>query len=152
MQYHHMKALVLDSDVLVAAFRSDRGASRVLLEWARARRFELLLSVPLVLEYEAVLTRTENLVASRVDRDEVSALLDELASVCRRVEIVIRSRPTLSDPDDEMVLETAINGSADAIVTFNERDFKAVASKWSCAVMRPQEIIRKLYVERSNWK
>ena len=147
-----MKALVLDSDVLVAAFRSDRGASRVLLELARSQRFELLLSVPLMLEYEAVLTRTEHLVASGIGRDDVGAALDELASICRRVEIVIRSRPTLSDPDDEMVLETAINGSADAIVTFNERDFKAAASRWSCAVMRPQEIIRKLYVERGNLK
>jgi predicted nucleic acid-binding protein len=44
-----------------------------------------------------------------------------------------------------MVLETAINGSADAIVTFNERDFKPAARKWSCAVMRPQEVIRALF-------
>jgi len=59
-----MKAYVLDTDVLVAAFRSDIGASRQVLEAARARRFDLLLSVPLMLEYESVLTRPEHLAAS----------------------------------------------------------------------------------------
>jgi hypothetical protein len=59
-----MKAYLLDTDVLVAAFRSDTGASRQVLEAARARRFDLLLSVPLMLEYESVLTRPEHLAAS----------------------------------------------------------------------------------------
>ena len=59
-----MKAYVLDTDVLVAALRSDAGASRQVLEAARTRRFDLLLSVPLMLEYESVLTRPERLAAS----------------------------------------------------------------------------------------
>ncbi|HEX4073855.1 MAG TPA: PIN domain-containing protein, partial [Candidatus Acidoferrales bacterium] len=104
-----MKAYVLDTDVLVAAFRSAAGASRQVLEAARARRFQLLLSVPLMLEYESVLTRPENLAASGASKEDVSAVLDELASVGKRVELMIRIRPMLPDPDDEMVLETAIN-------------------------------------------
>jgi predicted nucleic acid-binding protein len=102
-----------------------------------------------MLEYEAVLTRTENLSASGIDRNDVGTVLDELASIGRRVEIVIRTRPVLSDPDDEMVLETAINGSADAIVTFNDRDFKPAASKWRCAVLRPRDVLRQLVSEQS---
>src|SRR6266480_3217653 len=70
-----------------------------------------------MLEYESVLTRPEHLAASGVSREDVSAVLDELASVGKRVELMIRTRPTLPDPNDEMVLETAINGRADAIVT-----------------------------------
>jgi len=135
---------VLDTDVLVAAFRSDTGASRKVLEAARTRRFNLLLSVPLMLEYEAVLTRPEHLAANRATMDDVSAVLDELASVARRVELVIRTRPLLSDPNDEMVLETAINGRADAIVTFNDRDFRRVATRFRCSVVRPVEIVRQL--------
>jgi len=139
-----MRAYVLDTDVLVAAFRSDTGASRKVLEAARTRRFNLLLSVPLMLEYEAVLTRPEHLAASRATIEDVSAVLDELASVTRRVELVIRTRPLLSDPNDEMVLETAINGRADAIVTFNDRDFRPVATRFRCSVVRPVEVVRQL--------
>ena len=142
-----MKAYVLDTDVLVAAFRSDAGASRQVLEAARARRFDLLLSVPLMLEYEAVLTRPEHLAASGASSEDVSAMLDELASVGKRVELVIRTRPMLQDPNDEMVLETAINGRADAIVTFNDRDFRLVASRFRCSVVRPGAIVRALREE-----
>ena len=138
---------MLDTDVLVAALRSDAGASRRVLEAARARRFKLLLSVPLMLEYESVLTRPENLAASGASREDVSAVLDELASIGKRVELMIRTRPVLSDPNDEMVLETAINGRADAIVTFNERDFRPVASRFRCLVVRPGEIVRTLAKE-----
>jgi putative PIN family toxin of toxin-antitoxin system len=142
-----MRAYVLDTDVLVAAFRSDAGASRQVLETARARRFDLLLSVPLMLEYESVLTRPEHLAASGASGEDVSALLDELASVGKRVELMIRVRPMLSDPNDEMVLETAINGRADAIVTFNDRDFRAAAARFRCSVVRPVEVIRRLAAE-----
>jgi putative PIN family toxin of toxin-antitoxin system len=145
MQYHYKKrAYVLDTDVLVAAFRSDAGASRWLLEAARAGRFSVLLSVPLMLEYEAVLTRTEHLTACRATREDVSAVLDELASVCERVELAVRLRPVLTDPNDEMVLETAINGRADAIITFNERHFRAVAGRFGCSVLLPVEAVRQL--------
>jgi putative PIN family toxin of toxin-antitoxin system len=142
-----VRAYVLDTDVLVAAFRSDSGASRQVLEAARARRFELLLSVPLMLEYESVLTRPEHLAASGASIEDVSAVLDELASVGKRVELVIRTRPMLADPNDEMVLETAINGRADAIVTFNDRDFRPVATHFRCSVLRPGEVIRRLAEE-----
>jgi putative PIN family toxin of toxin-antitoxin system len=142
-----MRTYVLDTDVLVAAFRSDAGASRQVLEAARARRFKLLVSVPLMLEYESLLTRPENLAGSGARKEDVSAVLDELALIGKRVELMIRIRPMLPDPDDEMVLETAINGRADAIVTFNERDFRPLASRFRCLVVRPGEIVRALAKE-----
>jgi putative PIN family toxin of toxin-antitoxin system len=127
MQYHFVgvrASYVLDTDVLVAALRSSRGASRQLLLGALDHRFELLLSVPLMLEYEAVLTRPEHLTACGLRGEEVERVLDDLASVARPVRLAFRWRPRLSDPNDDMVLETAVNGNADAIVTFNQRDFK----------------------------
>ena len=137
----------MDTDVLVAAFRSDAGASRQVLEAARVHRFDLLLSVPLMLEYESVLSRPEHLAACGATREDVSALLDELASIGKRVELVIRTRPMLPDPNDEMVLETAINGRADAIVTFNDLDFRPVAARFRCSVVRPGEVVRGLAKE-----
>ena len=139
-----MRAYVLDTDVLVAALRSDSGASRRILEEALARRFDLLLSVPLMFEYEAVLTRPEHLSASGASVEDVGDVLDGLASVGRRVRLAFRWRPALADPNDDMVLETAVNGRAHAIVTFNERDFNPVAARFGCLVKRPGEFLRLL--------
>jgi len=132
-----LPAYVLDTDVMVAAFRSNRGASRQLLLSALTRQFELLLSVPLLLEYEAVLTRPEHLAACGLSSTEVGRVLDDLASIAKKVRLAFRWRPHLSDPDDDMVLETAVNGSATAIVTFNQRDFLSAAREFDCNVILP---------------
>ena len=95
-----------------------------------------LLSVPLILEYAAVLTRPQHLAACGLSSAEVGRVLDDLAVVARTVRLAFRWRAKLSDPDDEMVLETAINGSASAIVTFNQRDF-GPGTNLSCAVIPP---------------
>jgi len=137
-------SFVLDTDVVVAALRSDRGASRQLLLAALNREFELLLSVPLMLEYEAVLTRAEHLAASRLTSAEVGRVLDDLAAIARPVRLAFRWRPRLPDPDDDMVLETAINGRASAIVTFNQRDFANATSEFNCAVIPPAAALQQI--------
>ena len=135
---------MLDTDVMVAALRSDRGASRQLLLAALNQRLELLLSVPLVLEHEAVLTRPQHLAACGLSSAEVGRVLDNLAAVARPVRLAFRWRPRLSDPDDDMVLETAINGSANAIVTFNQRDFAPGTKGFSCAVNLPATALQQI--------
>lgn len=128
----------------VKALRSDRGASRQLLLAALNRQFELLLSVPLILEYEAVMTRPQHLAACGLSSAEVGHVLDDLAAVARPVRLAFRWRPRLSDPDDDMVLETAINGSASAIVTFNLRDFAAGIKGFGCAVILPAMALQQI--------
>jgi len=128
---------VLDTDVMVAALRSSRGASRQLLLGALDGSFRLLLSVPLILEYEAVLSRPEHLAACGLSLAEIGRVLDDLAGIAQPVSLSFRWRPRLSDPNDDMVLETAVNGSADAIVTFNQRDFEAAVRVFGCAVILP---------------
>ena len=146
MQYHTRVAAsyVLDTDVMVAALRSDRGASRQLLLAALNQQFEMLLSVPLILEYEAVLTRPQHLAACGLSIAEVGRVLDDLAAFARPVRLAFRWRPRLSDPDDDMVLETAINGSASAIATFNQRDFVPGAKGFSCAVILPATALQQM--------
>src|ERR1700720_770011 len=102
--------IVLDTDVLIAAVLSRQGASRVWVRAALRREATLLLSVPLALEYEAVLTRPEHLAASGASVEQVTALLDALCAVCSPIEISFLWRPMLRDADDEMVLEVAANG------------------------------------------
>jgi hypothetical protein len=74
-------------------------------------------------------------------------VLDELALIGKRVELMIRTRPTLRDLDDEMVLETAINdGRADAIVTFNVRDFAPAAARFHCSAVKPGEVTDRVMI------
>jgi putative PIN family toxin of toxin-antitoxin system len=136
--------LVLDTSVLVAAIRSKSGASRVLLHAALNSQFSLLISTPLVLEYEAVLTRHEHLKAAGIDDSEVGKLIDLICRTGIQVSLIRKLRPRLLDPDDEMVLETAVNGSADAIVTFNRGDFAGVAEEFGLEALTPQEALERM--------
>jgi putative PIN family toxin of toxin-antitoxin system len=128
--------VVLDTDVLVAAVRSRRGASRAWVEAVFRDEAKLLLSVPLMLKYEAVLTRPDQLAASGASTGQIGRLLDALCSVGEPVEIAFLWRPVLRDADDEMVLETAVNGRADRLLTFNARDF-AGSDRLGVTVERP---------------
>lgn len=137
--------LVLDTDVVVAAVRSARGASRALLEAMHARRVVGLISVALLLEYEAVLTRVEFLRERGLVLAEIDAILDGLAGIMEPVRVHYLWRPRLRDADDDMVLETAVNGRADAIVTFNLRHYGDAPAEFGIEVLRPAEVVRRLH-------
>lgn len=136
--------VVLDTDVLVAALRSDQVASRQLLLAALDRRFVMLVSVPLMLEYEAVLTRQEHLAAAGITADDVNTVLDALAAVIEPVRLAFLWRPRLKDAADEMVLETAVNGTADRLVTFNLKHLGEAALEFGIRAMRPGEALREM--------
>lgn len=140
--------VVLDTDVLVAALRSRRGASAVWLRAALRREVEMLASVPMMLQYESVVLRPEHRRGSRLSMAELGAVLDAIAAVVTPVTISYLWRPILRDPDDELVLETAINGRADLLLTFNERDF-AGAERFSPRISRPGPALQD-WLERSK--
>ena len=129
---------------MVAALRSDRGASRRLLLMALEGGFELLASVPLMIEYEAVLSRPEHLDVIGLDIGGVNEILDAVARVCTPVALQFLWRPRLKDPADEMVLETAVNGGADWLVTFNVRHLAEAARDFGMRVMQPSEAWRQV--------
>jgi putative PIN family toxin of toxin-antitoxin system len=135
--------VVLDTTVLIAALRSDRGASRILLTQALRGEFVALASVPLMVEYEAVATRPEHLEAAGLTEPDVQAVLDALA-VVEPVRLGFLWRPMLPDVDDDMVLETAVNGQAHMLVTVNLRDFKPAAAVFHLKVVSPAEALTKL--------
>lgn len=141
---------VLDTDVLVAALRSRDGASWQLVDRALKREFTFLLSVPLILEYEAVLTREEHRKVHGLSVPDVDELINALASVAESVQIRFLWRPLLSDPTDDMVLETAVNGRADLLVTFNQEDFAAAAKGFAVKIVRPSEALHRLRAHTSE--
>jgi|SRR3954463_5664079 len=142
MFWNVMRA-VLDTNILVHARRSRHGASNALLRLADAGAFRMLASVPLFLEYEAVLTRPEHLLVANIKERAVLGFLNYLASIVEPVRLHYLWRPQLGDVADEMVLETAINGRADCIVTFNHRHFTP-AGRFGIAVVFPNEALRRI--------
>ena len=136
--------LVLDTNIVVAGLRSPTGASAALVEQALDRRFTLLLSVPLVLEYEATCSDPTHRIASGLSESEVGTVISALCAVAEPVESWFLWRPQLRDPADEMVLETAVNGRADALVTFNSRDFGDAPGTFGVEVLSPREALRRL--------
>jgi putative PIN family toxin of toxin-antitoxin system len=128
--------VVLDGDVLVAAVRSRRGASAAWLRAVLRGEAQSLVSVPLMLHYEWVLLRPEQRATSFLTTVELAALLDAIAVIGSPVIISYLWRPMLRDPNDELVLETAVNGQADLLLTFNERDF-AGTERFAFRVRRP---------------
>jgi putative PIN family toxin of toxin-antitoxin system len=144
--------LVLDANVVVAGLRSDRGASRQLVLGALNRGLSILASVPLMLEYEAVLTRPEQMEVTGLTADETVTILDALAAVVEPVPLRFLWRPQLKEPNDEMVLETAVNGAADVLVTLNVRHFEEAAHAFGIRVAAPGEIWRKMRGEKDAKK
>ncbi len=135
---------VLDTNVVVAGLRSPRGASAALIDRALSRAFTLLLSVALTLEYEAACCDPAQQIASGLSRVEVGTVVSALCAVAVPVRPRFLWRPQLRDPTDEMVLEAAINGNVDALVTFNQRDFGDAPGRFGIVMLSPQEALRRI--------
>jgi len=140
--------LVLDTATMVAAIRGNAGASNRLLVAGLERRLTMLVSTPLLIEYEAVMTRAEHLEASGLTAEEVGAVLDAVAATAEPARLAFLWRPAVRNPDDDMVLETAANSQAAAIVTFNKRDFANVAERFGVEVWSPREAVQRLEMGR----
>src|SRR5947208_16478946 len=136
--------VVMDTDAVVAAMRSPEGASAAILRAVRRDQATLLLTVPLALEYEAVCHRTGHRLAAGLSERQVGIFVDAVIAMAQPVETHFLWRPQLRDPNDEMVLEAAVNGRADVLVTFNLRDFGTAPSRFGVAVLLPREVITKL--------
>jgi predicted nucleic acid-binding protein len=98
----------------------------------------------MLFEYKAVLMRPEQRQATGMTVEEVGFFLDGLAALLLPVVPYFLWRPLLRDPDDEMLLDAAVNGRADAIITFNVQDFLPEARQFQIEVWTPREALRRL--------
>ena len=135
--------IVIDTNVFIAALRSRTGASFRLLSLVGAGRFDIAMSVPMMMEYESVAKRPiEGLALSIAQIDDI---LDYLCFVGRRVNIHYLWRPLLPDPKDDLVLEAAVAAEAWAIATFNRGDFRG-AERFGLRILSPQACLIQLGV------
>ena len=139
-----MPRIVLDTSVVVAGLRTRLGAGNAVSRLVAGRRVTMLATAPLFLEYEEVLKRPEQRLAHGLTPERLDRLLSELAALIEPVEVHFQWRPQIRDASDEMVLEAAINGEAEALVTYNIRDFEAAGERFGIPVIRPGQLLRKV--------
>ena len=136
--------IVIDTNVLVAALRSRRGASFRLVSFLPNDKFSIFISVPLVLEYEDALMRLES---STIAEQDIRNFVDFLCEIGHHQEIFFLWRPFLPDPSDDHVLEVAVAAGCDAIVTYNKRDFKGI-ERFGLRILDPRELLSETGVIR----
>ncbi len=134
---------MLDSSVVVSALRSRHGASNAVIGLVASRILVPLATPALFLEYEEVLKRPEQRGVSSLTLAEIDRALAALAAAVEPVDVRFVWRPQLSHSDDEMVLEAAVNGRADALVTHNLGDFATAAPRFGLLVVSPGEMLER---------
>jgi len=134
--------LVLDTDVVIAGMRSPTGASAAILQFVRKGRATLVLSVALALEYEAACFQAEHRLVSSMSEEEVNIFLAAVIAMAEPVATHFLWRPQLRDAGDEMVLEAAVNGRADALVSFNVRDFGS--ARFGIQLLQPRQAVMRV--------
>lgn len=134
-----MSKIVIDSNVFISALRSSLGASYRLLSLIGTGRFEIFISVPLIIEYEDVAKRQSRQIG--LNYNEIDEVIDYICKVGNHQTIFFLWRPLLKDPKDDLVLELAVEANCDYIVTFNKRDFEG-AEMFNVKVISPGEFLR----------
>jgi len=134
--------IVIDTNVFVSALRSRQGASHRLVMLLGTNKFDVHLSVPLVIEYESIAKR---LIGKRtgLNATDIDDVVDYFCSVGQRCEIHFLWRPFLADPNDDMVLELAVAAGCEIIVTYNKSDFKGI-SQFGIRALTAREFLQEI--------
>ena len=146
-----LRKIVIDTNIFVSALRSSSGPSFALVQAVRSGQIYMCCSPALFLEYEDVLKRPEQLKACGLFLKDIDDILADLASYIVPVKTHYQWRPQLRDPSDEMVLEAAVNAGAQAIVTYNLRDF-APAQSFGMPVLNPEQTFKCFQLRKPAMK
>jgi putative PIN family toxin of toxin-antitoxin system len=112
--------IVIDTNVMVAGLRSKRGASYKLLTMLNDERWQVNVSITLIFEYEEVLKRER--AALGLSLTDIDEFIDGICTIANKRSIFYLWRPTASDPDDDFLVDLAVESQSDFIITFNKKD------------------------------
>lgn len=130
--------IVIDTNVFISSLKSKRGASYKLLYQVSRQKFEQCVSPTLIFEYESVAKReSQNIPLTSNDIDIVIDMICEWSIKC---EVFFLWRPVLKDPNDDFILELAIESNSEFIITYNKRDFKGI-EKFGIKSFTPKEFL-----------
>ena len=133
--------VVLDTAALISAIRSSTGAAAEIVRLAAVGKLTLLMDFKLVCEYRDVAQRPQHIAASGRMAEDVEAVIEMLEAIAVPVLVRIKHRPLSQDENDDMVLDVAINGQADAVVTNNIKDFRTAAERFGIQVLTPRDFL-----------
>ena len=135
--------IVVDTNVIMAALVSSRGYSFNLFELMLNKQIDYLMSLKLMVEYWQTLTRQENMRLIPLSLDEIEMVLALLVQNSHFQEVYYRWRPNLKDEADNFIMELAIAGNAESIVTFNKKDFRQTQLRFEIGIETPKEFLRR---------
>jgi putative PIN family toxin of toxin-antitoxin system len=135
--------IVLDTNVIFTGLKSRKGASFLLLSLLPSKKFSIAISVPLIIEYESVLTRGQ--LPASISEQDIGDVIDFLCHIGSKQDIFFLWRPCLPDPLDDLILEVAVAGDCDAIVTYNKKHFRD-AKSFGLNVYDPKEFLIEIGV------
>ncbi len=130
--------IVMDTNVLVTAFKSKKGASYKLVSLIGKDKFQLNISVPLILEYEDALKK--KIRNPWISNKDIDAVLDYICSVAKHFKVFFLWRPVLKDPRDDMVLELAVSSQSKYIITYNLKHFQRT-DRFGIKAITPKELL-----------
>ncbi len=134
-----MKKVIIDTNILASALRSNKGAAYALIAELPLQKFVFYLSVPLYIEYREVLTRPENMTGTNT-QEEILAFLRYVCKMAHHQKIFYLWRPWLKDPKDDMVLELAVAAQCEYIITYNLKDFANIQN-FGIEAVTPKEFL-----------
>ena len=135
--------IIIDTKVLLSALYSRRGASFKLISLVGQWYFDIVLSLPLFIEYKSIIKRNRSKI--KLSDEKINDILNYLCLVSEHHEIYYLWRPFLRDPKDDMILELAVTARCKYIVTYNIRDFKGV-EKFGIKVLSAKDFLNKIGV------
>ena len=135
--------IVLDTSVFVSALIGKRGASREILRRCLNGKYKPLISNALFQEYEDVISRSRIKKSTPLNDEEIRDLLNAFYSVCHWVPVYFLWRPNLQDENDNFLIELAIAGNANIIVTNNVRDLETAELTFDdLKILKPEQLLR----------
>lgn len=126
---------------MVAALKSNKGASYQLLSIIDEEKFQISISVSLIFEYEDVLKRED--LDLNLETEDIDSMLDYICKIADKREIFYLWRPYLKDPKDDLILELAVESESDFIITYNKKDFEGI-NKFGLQALTPKEFLDKI--------
>lgn len=133
--------IVIDTNVIISSLISKKGASYKLVSLIGSGKFEINISVPLILEYESISLERLNLLY--LEEQDIIDFIDYICTIGKKCQIYYLWRLFLRDPKDDMILELALNSRSDFIVTYNKKDFKGV-DIFGIDVLTPKEFLENI--------
>jgi len=136
---------LFDTNVLIAALRSRRGASHALIRMALQGKLPIVMHYKLLTEYRDVLGRAETINALAFSWEDIEKILARMVAEAEDVRVDYLWRPNLKDEGDNFIMEIAVAAPPCTIVTHNVRDFIAGELRFhEVWIKTPQQILVEL--------